>query len=66
LTAAFYADPARVIHRRAFIRRSHFVEESGELERFVTEIRVFALPVLSAATDEKPFKAHWKAGGPWR
>ena len=66
LTDAFYADPARVIQWRAFIRRSRFVEESGELERLVAEIRQFALPVLSAAADEKPFKAHWQPGGPWK
>ncbi len=66
LTDAFYADPARVTHWRAFIRRSRFVEESGELERLVTEIRQFALPVLSAAADEKPFEARWQPGGPWK
>ncbi|PYT19442.1 MAG: hypothetical protein DMG58_36510 [Acidobacteria bacterium] len=56
LTNAFYADPARTIQWRAFIRRSHFVEESGELERLVAEIRQFALPVLAMAADETPLK----------
>jgi hypothetical protein len=65
LTNAFYADPARTIQWRAFIRRSHFVEESGELERLVAEIRQFALPVLAMAADETPFEARWQPGGPW-
>jgi len=65
LTDAFYADPARVIQWRAFIRRSRFTEQSGDLERLVAEIRQFSLPVLAAAADEKPFKARWRPGGPW-
>jgi predicted nucleotidyltransferase component of viral defense system len=66
LTDAFYADPARAIQWRAFIRRSRFIEDSGELERLVAEIRQFALPVLAAAAGEKPFKALWQPGGPWK
>jgi predicted nucleotidyltransferase component of viral defense system len=66
LTDAFYADPARAIQWRAFIRRSRFVEASGELERLVAEIRQFALPVLEACAGEKAFKARWQPGGPWK
>jgi predicted nucleotidyltransferase component of viral defense system len=65
LTDVFYADPSRAIQWRAFIRRSRFIEESGELERLVAEIRQFALPVLAAATAEKAFQARWQPGGPW-
>jgi predicted nucleotidyltransferase component of viral defense system len=64
LTDAFYADPARAIQWRAFIRRSRFTEQSGDLERLAAEIRQFLLPVLAAAT-EKAFKARWQPGGPW-
>jgi predicted nucleotidyltransferase component of viral defense system len=65
LTDAFYVDTARAIQWRAFIRRSRFVEASGELERLVAEIRQFALPVLAVATAENAFKARWQPGGPW-
>jgi predicted nucleotidyltransferase component of viral defense system len=66
LTQAFYADPARTVQWRAFVRRSRFIEDLAELERLVAEIRQFALPVLAAAADEKPFIAGWEPGGPWK
>ena len=65
LTQAYCDDPARAIQWRAFVRRSRFSEESGELARLVTEIRQFALPMLSAIAAGSPFKALWKPGGPW-
>lgn len=65
LTEAFYADAARATQWRAFLRRSRFPEESGDLEKLVAEVRRFAFPLLAAAANEKPFKAHWPADGPW-
>jgi hypothetical protein len=65
LTVAFYADPARAIQWRAFIRRSRFTEQAGDLERLAGAIRQFLLPVLAAAADDKPFGARWRPGGPW-
>ena len=65
LTQAYSDDPARAIQWRAFVRRSRFGEEAGELVRLVGEIRLFALPVLSAVAAGIPFKALWKPGGPW-
>jgi Nucleotidyl transferase AbiEii toxin, Type IV TA system len=65
LTQAYCDDPARAIQWRAFVRRSRFSEEAGELVRLVTEIRQFALPMLSAIAAGNPFKALWKPGGPW-
>ena len=65
LTQAYGDDPARAIQWRAFVRRSRFKEDAGELARLVTEIRQFALPALSAVAAGKPFKALWKPGGPW-
>jgi len=65
LTQAYCDDPARALQWRAFVRRSRFSEESGELARLVTEIRQFALPMLSAIAAGNPFKALWKPGGPW-
>jgi predicted nucleotidyltransferase component of viral defense system len=65
LTQAFCDDPARAIQWRAFVRRSRFGEEAGELGRLVAEISTFALPVLSAIASGNSFKALWKPGGPW-
>jgi predicted nucleotidyltransferase component of viral defense system len=65
LTKAYCDDPARAIQWRAFVRRSRFGEEAGELVRLVGEVRQFALPVLSAVAAGIPFKALWKPGGPW-
>jgi predicted nucleotidyltransferase component of viral defense system len=64
-TDTFYADPARAVQWRAFIRRSRFMEHSGDLERLVAEIRQFAIPVLAAVAAEKAFKTRWQPGGPW-
>lgn len=65
LTDAFYADPARAVQWRAFVRRSRFPEQSGDLDEIVAGIRTFVLPLFAAATKEEPFQALWKAGGPW-
>lgn len=65
LTDAFYADPTRAIQWRAFVRRSRFTQELGDLEKLVAEVRRFAFPVLAAAIGERPFMARWQAGGPW-
>jgi hypothetical protein len=65
LTRAYCDDPARAIQWRAFVRRSRFTEEVGDLARLVGEIRTFGLPVLATVAAEKPFKVRWKPGGPW-
>ena len=65
LTEAFYADPARAIQWRAFVRRSRFTGQPGDLEKLVAEVRRFAFPLLAAAGGERPFIARWPAGGLW-
>jgi hypothetical protein len=65
LTEPFYSDPARAIQWRAFVRRSRFTEGPADLEKLIPKIRLFALPLLAAAAGERPFKARWRAGGPW-
>jgi len=65
LTQAYCDYPARAIQWRAFVRRSRFGEEAGDLGRLVADIRTFALPVLSAIALGNSFKAIWKPGGPW-
>ena len=66
LSEAYYADPARAIQWRAFVRRSRFTEQRDDLKELVLEVRQFALPLLAAAADEKFFEARWRPGGPWR
>jgi hypothetical protein len=65
LTQAYCDDPARVLQWRAFIRRSRFAEEAGDLARLIEEIKPFLLPVLSNIAAGNPFRARWKPGGPW-
>ena len=65
LTQAYSNDPARALQWRAFVRRSRFGEESGDLTRLTDEIRPFVLPVLSKIADNNPFNTRWKPGGPW-
>jgi Nucleotidyl transferase AbiEii toxin, Type IV TA system len=65
LTQAYSDDPARAIQWRAFVRRSRFGEEAGDLARLIGEIRSFALPVLSAVATGNPFGLRWKPGGSW-
>jgi predicted nucleotidyltransferase component of viral defense system len=65
LTATYFEDPARAIQWRAFVRRSRFNEEVGDLAQLVSEIRLFALPVLAAIAAGSPFRAAWKPCGPW-
>jgi hypothetical protein len=65
LTQTFCDDPARVLQWRAFVRRSRFGEEAGDLKHLVDEIKPFLIPILSKIAAEISFKGHWKPGGPW-
>jgi hypothetical protein len=65
LTQAYCDDPARALQWRAFVRRSRFAEEAGDLTRLLDEIKPFVLPVLSKIADNSPFNARWSPGGPW-
>jgi hypothetical protein len=65
LTRAYCDDPARVLQWRAFVRRSRFGDEVGDLLRLINEIRPFLLPILSKIAADHPFKAGWRPGGPW-
>jgi hypothetical protein len=64
LTEMYYADPARSLQWRAFVRRSGFVEQPDDLKQLVLEVRRFAIPLLTAAATGDAL-AQWPAGGPW-
>ncbi len=64
LTEAYYTDPARSLQWRAFVRRSRFTEQPGDLKRLVLDVREFAIPLLTAALDNDPPR-RWRPGGPW-
>ena len=65
LTQEYSDDPARVLQWRAFVRRSRFGDEAGDLTRLIGELRRFLLPLLSQIAAESSFRARWKPGGPW-
>jgi len=65
LTGAYSGDPARTLQWRAFLRRSRLGEAADNLTHLVQEIRLFALPILSAAASGNSFTLRWKPGGPW-
>ncbi len=65
LTAAFHGEPARAIQWRAFVRRSRFPDQPGELRRLIDDIRRFAIEPLAAVAERKTFNAVWLAGGHW-
>jgi hypothetical protein len=65
LTPAFHHDPTRAIQWRAFVQRSRFPDQPGELRRLIDDIRRFARQPLAAVSEKKTFKAFWLAGGPW-
>jgi hypothetical protein len=64
LTETYYADPARSLQWRAFIRRSRFTEHTNDLQELVVEVRRFAVPLLTAASARGSVST-WDAGGPW-
>ena len=64
LTEMYYADPARSLQWRAFVRRSGFVEQPDDLKQIVLEVRRFAIPLLTAAAIGDAL-AQWPPGGPW-
>ena len=64
LTEAYYADPARSLQWRAFVRRSRFTEHPDDLKELVSDVRQFAIPLLAAAAGGDAL-THWPAGGPW-
>jgi predicted nucleotidyltransferase component of viral defense system len=65
LTDAFWADSARAVQWRAFVRRSRFSGAQGDLQKLIAEVRRFMVPVLRAAAAEEQFNMRWQAGGPW-
>ena len=65
LTQEYCDAPARLQQWRAFVRRSRFVAEAGDLTRLIDQIRSFLLPILSAIGGDNSFTAHWEPGGPW-
>ena len=57
--------PHRAVQWHAFVRRSRFGEEAGDLAGLVDEIKPFVLRCLQQSRFENPLKVRWKPGGPW-
>ncbi len=62
LAETYYADPARSLQWRAFVRRSRFTEQPDDLKNLVLEVRRFAIPLLTAAGTGRDL-VQWRAGG---
>jgi len=65
LTDDFAADNDKRTQWRAFIKRSGLNDASVKLSQVLDELRVFLLPPLFSAADNKAFNQSWTDGGPW-
>jgi hypothetical protein len=66
LTADFYADPAKQMQWRGFLRRNGLSDGDTSLEAVAGVIRSFVMPLCAAITAGNEFAARWTAGGLWR
>jgi len=64
LTEAYFTDPSRQLQWTAFIRRNRFAGQGADLKELVSDVRLFAIPLLEAASKSMPL-SEWTAGGPW-
>lgn len=63
LTDDFAQDAQKQIQWRAFLNKNRL--QSMRLEDVVATLRIFLLPIITAADANKLFPCHWPAGGPW-
>jgi len=50
---------------RGFIRKNRLTNVSQDLGEVVTTIAAFLGPIAKSLAAKQPFKANWKAPGPW-
>jgi len=65
LTNSFAEDPAKAAQWRGFIRKNRLTNVSPDLGEVVKAIAAFLGPIIKSLASDQPFKATWKAPGPW-
>jgi len=65
-TESFASDSERQRQWAAFLRRSRLDNAPGNFQQVIETISVFLLPITTALSEGKPFKATWVTPGPWQ
>lgn len=66
LTNSFAEDPTKVAQWRGFIRKIRLTNVPQDFGDVIEAISIFLRPIAERLAAEKPFKATWRAPGPWR
>jgi predicted nucleotidyltransferase component of viral defense system len=65
LTPEFSSDASKQAQWSAFLKRTSLAMAPEPLPELLAFVAGFAMPVLEAARDGKPFAKKWSAGGSW-
>lgn len=65
LTNTFVDDTVKTAQWRGFIRKNLLTNVSQDLGEVVKAIAAFLGPIAKSLAAKQPFKANWKAPGPW-
>lgn len=65
LTNSFAEESTKVAQWRGFIRKNRLTNVSQDLGEVVKVIAAFLGPIAKNLAAKQPFKANWKAPGPW-
>ena len=66
LTADFWQEPTKEAQWRAFLRRLRLEESSHSLERIITDLQVFLVPILHSLAARQNFTKVWSALDGWQ
>jgi predicted nucleotidyltransferase component of viral defense system len=65
-TISFAEDPAKVTQWRGFIRKNRLANVPQAFGEVMKAIGLFLGPAAESLAEKRPFKAIWRAPGPWR
>jgi predicted nucleotidyltransferase component of viral defense system len=65
LTNSFAEEPAKATQWRGFIRKTRLTNVSQDLGEVIKAINEFLGPIAKSLALKQPFRATWKAPGPW-
>lgn len=63
LTQPFAQDRQKQAQWRAFLNKNRL--DAPSLDKIVSALADFLIPVIQAASAKTAFRAKWRAGGPW-